>query len=59
VHIVSKITGKLKNGKDALDVIKGHVPGGTITDAPRSAAWRSLMSSSRCGAVFIPALWAI
>ena len=35
VHIVSKITGKLKNGKDALDVIKAMFPGGTITGCPK------------------------
>ena len=35
VHIVSKITGKLKRGKDALDVIKAMFPGGTITGCPK------------------------
>lgn len=35
VHIVSKITGKLKMGKDALDVIKAMFPGGTITGCPK------------------------
>jgi para-aminobenzoate synthetase component I len=35
VHIVSKITGKLKKGKDALDVIKAMFPGGTITGCPK------------------------
>ncbi len=35
VHIVSKITGRLKKGKDALDVIKAMFPGGTITGCPK------------------------
>ena len=35
VHIVSRITGALKKGKDALDVIKAMFPGGTITGCPK------------------------
>ncbi len=35
VHIVSRITGKLKKDKDALDVIKAMFPGGTITGCPK------------------------
>jgi anthranilate/para-aminobenzoate synthase component I len=35
VHIVSKITGMLKKGKDSLDVIKAMFPGGTITGCPK------------------------
>jgi para-aminobenzoate synthetase component 1 len=35
VHIVSKITGKLKKDKDALDLIKAMFPGGTITGCPK------------------------
>ena len=35
VHIVSKVTGHLKKGKDALDVIKAMFPGGTITGCPK------------------------
>ena len=35
IHIVSKITGKLKKGKDALDLIKAMFPGGTITGCPK------------------------
>jgi len=35
VHIVSKITGHLRKGKDALDVIKALFPGGTITGCPK------------------------
>ena len=35
VHIVSKVTGHLKKGKDALDVIRAMFPGGTITGCPK------------------------
>lgn len=35
VHIVSKITGRLKKNKDALDVVKALFPGGTITGCPK------------------------
>jgi para-aminobenzoate synthetase component 1 len=35
VHIVSKVTGKLKKNKDALDVVKAMFPGGTITGCPK------------------------
>jgi para-aminobenzoate synthetase component I len=35
VHIVSKITGKLKKGKNAFDVVKAMFPGGTITGCPK------------------------
>ena len=35
VHIVSRITGRLKKGKGALDVIRAMFPGGTITGCPK------------------------
>jgi len=35
MHIVSKITGKLKKNRDVLDVIKAMFPGGTITGCPK------------------------
>lgn len=35
VHLVSKIIGRLKKGKDGLDVIKAMFPGGTITGCPK------------------------
>ncbi len=35
VHIVSKITGRLKKGKEALAVVKALFPGGTITGCPK------------------------
>ena len=35
VHLVSKITGKLKKGNEALEVVKAMFPGGTITGCPK------------------------
>jgi aminodeoxychorismate synthase component I len=35
IHIVSNITGRLADGKDAFDVIRATFPGGTITGVPK------------------------
>ncbi len=35
LHIVSKITGKLPKGKDALDLLLAMFPGGTVTGCPK------------------------
>lgn len=35
MHLVSQVEGKLKQGKDAFDVIAAKFPGGTITGAPK------------------------
>ena len=37
-HLVSAITGELAEGKDALDLIGGSFPGGSITGAPKIRA---------------------
>ncbi|MCK6187704.1 aminodeoxychorismate synthase component I [Pseudomonas sp. EYE_354] len=37
-HLVSSVTGELANGKDALDLIAGSFPGGSITGAPKIRA---------------------
>lgn len=34
-HLVSSVTGELATGKDALDLIAGSFPGGSITGAPK------------------------
>lgn len=37
-HLVSSVTGALDNGRDALDLIAGSFPGGSITGAPKIRA---------------------
>jgi para-aminobenzoate synthetase component 1 len=37
-HLVSSVTGELAEGRDALDLIAGSFPGGSITGAPKIRA---------------------
>jgi anthranilate/para-aminobenzoate synthase component I len=35
MHIVSNVTGRLADGRDAFDVMRAAFPGGTITGVPK------------------------
>jgi len=50
-HLVSTVEGKLKGGRDALDVFRDCFPGGSITGAPKQRAMEiieQLEPTQRC-----------
>ena len=47
-HLVSKVSGKLKRGKDGIDLIKAAFPGGTITGAPKIRAMEIINELEPC-----------
>jgi para-aminobenzoate synthetase component 1 len=57
-HMQSKITGKLKQGEDAISLLKNCFPGGSITGAPKRRAMEiidELEVNNRgiyCGSIF-------
>ncbi|MEX5328099.1 aminodeoxychorismate synthase component I [Pseudomonas paraeruginosa] len=57
-HLVSSVTGELASDKDALDLLEGSFPGGSITGAPKIRAMQIIdeLEPSRrgiyCGSLF-------
>ena len=56
-HLVSTVTGKLRTGRDAIDLLRGCFPGGSITGAPKLRAMEIIDKVERfrrgvyCGAI--------
>ena len=56
-HLVSTVTGRLRAGRDAIDLLRGAFPGGSITGAPKLRAMEVIDEVERfrrgvyCGAV--------
>ena len=49
-HLVSTVTGRLAQGRDAFDLLASSFPGGSITGAPKIRAMELLESWSRSAA---------
>lgn len=47
-HLVSSVTGELAEGKDALDLLAGCFPGGSITGAPKIRAMQIIDELEPC-----------
>src|SRR6185436_15724505 len=56
-HLVSTVTGELRAGRDAIDLLRGCFPGGSITGAPKLRAMQIIEEVERyrrgvyCGAI--------
>ncbi len=56
-HLVSTVTGRLKAGRDSIDLLRGSFPGGSITGAPKLRAMQIIDEVERarrgvyCGAI--------
>jgi len=53
-HIVSNVSGRLREDASPVQVIRALFPGGTITGCPRCAAWKSSRSWKAPGAARTP-----
>ena len=47
LHIVSQVSGTLREGLNAMDVLRASLPAGTLSVRRRCGRWRSSTSSSR------------
>lgn len=56
-HLVSTVTGRLRKGRDSIDLLRGSFPGGSITGAPKLRAMQIIDEVERarrgvyCGAI--------
>jgi anthranilate synthase component 1 len=48
MHIVSTVTGKLKEGTDAFDALRAAFPAGTLTGAPKIRAMEIIEELEPC-----------
>ncbi len=47
-HLVSTVAGRLRQGRDALDLLRGCFPGGSITGAPKLRAMQIIEELEPC-----------
>ena len=44
MHIITDVEGKLRSDKTCFDALGSTLPAGTLSGAPKSVQWKSLMS---------------
>ena len=47
MHITSNVTGQIKPGTTAIDVLRATLPAGTLSGAPKSVLWKLSMNWSQ------------